>query len=142
MTTWEDHQAIVAVTLAYAWALDSREWQALDDVFTPDATAELLGRPSDGREAIVSRITRSLSRFDSTQHIVTNHQIAVTGDMATCRCYLQAQHVSQGDGGPDNFTIAGRYEDELARTPEGWRITHRVLIEMWTAGNPPGVGED
>jgi hypothetical protein len=31
--------------------------------------------------------------------------------------------------------IAGRYEDQLVRTPAGWRIHHRVLTVMWREGN-------
>jgi hypothetical protein len=31
--------------------------------------------------------------------------------------------------------VAGRYEDRLVRTADGWRIAHRELITMWTAGN-------
>jgi hypothetical protein len=38
--------------------------------------------------------------------------------------------------GDPNFIIAGRYEDELARTPDGWRIVFRKLTVMWTSGNP------
>ena len=37
-------------------------------------------------------------------------------------------------GGP-NYIVAGRYEDRLARTDVGWRITHRTLTVMWTEGN-------
>jgi len=38
------------------------------------------------------------------------------------------------DAGGDNFIIAGRYEDELLRTPDGWRISFRRLVVMWTQG--------
>ena len=135
MTTWEDHQAIVDVTLAYAWALDSGDWDALDEVFAEDATALLLNQHSEGRTAIVLRIRTSLAPFDSTQHIVTNHQVSITGDSAFCRSYLQAQHVRKGASGGDTFIIAGRYEDDLVRSDAGWRIAHRTLIEMWRDGN-------
>ena len=39
-------------------------------------------------------------------------------------------------------TIAGRYEDELVRSTDGWRISHRSLIEMWTAGDPHPTGRN
>ena len=31
--------------------------------------------------------------------------------------------------------MGGTYVDELARTAEGWRITHRVLEITWREGN-------
>jgi 3-phenylpropionate/cinnamic acid dioxygenase small subunit len=74
--------------------------------------------------------------MDETQHLISNHQINVQGDTATCRCYLQAQHVRKAAHGGPNFIIAGRYEDQLTRTSEGWRISFRRLVVMWTDGNP------
>ena len=70
---------------------------------------------------------------------MTNHQVRVDGDTAGCRCYLVGQHVKKGTQGGDNFIMAGVYEDELARTADGWRITHRTLTIHWTDGNPAVV---
>lgn len=123
------------VTIAYSWALDTKDWDALDDVFTPDVTAELVG-PLEGVEAIKARVRTALEPLDDSQHLVATHQVHVAGDRATCRCYLQAQHVRHdADGGP-TFMFGGRYEDELVRTAAGWRIARRVLVRMWTDGNP------
>ncbi|MSW21594.1 MAG: hypothetical protein F2873_11935 [Actinobacteria bacterium] len=33
-------------------------------------------------------------------------------------------------------TMAGRYDDDLVRTPTGWRISHRRLVATWADGNP------
>lgn len=130
-----DRQAIVDLTVAYCWALDTRDWNALDEVFTPDATADL-ARDVAGVDAIKARVAEALEPLDASQHLVATHQVTIDGDRATCRCYLQAQHVKHGvDGGP-NFIVAGRYEDELVRTSAGWRISRRTLVRTWTDGNP------
>jgi 3-phenylpropionate/cinnamic acid dioxygenase small subunit len=123
------------VTIRYCWALDTKDWAVLDTVFTEDANGDLL-EDVVGRVAIKKRVETALSRMDETQHLISNHQIVVRGDTATCRCYLQAQHVRKAAHGGPNFIIAGRYEDELKRTPEGWRISFRRLVVMWTDGNP------
>ena len=130
----DDRQAIIDVTIAYCWALDTKDWGRLDDVFVPDATADLGGTQHQGRADIIDRISTALSRYDDSQHMVTNHEVRVDGDEATCRCYLQAQHVSGGPLDGDNYLVGGRYEDRLVRTPDGWRIAHRELIVMWTDG--------
>jgi len=130
-----DERAVIDVTVAYTWALDGKDFEALRDVFLPDATAEL-GRHLEGIDAIIERIAGALGPLDDSQHLIGNHQVRLDGDQATCRCYLQAQHVrAAAEGGP-NFIIAGRYEDRLRRTPAGWRIAHRSLIPMWRDGNP------
>ena len=130
-----DRAAIVDITHRYCWALDTKDWAVLDTVFTPDATADLTV-DLVGREQILQRIKNALTPMDDTQHMVANHQIILDGDSATCRCYLQAQHVRKAAHGGPNFIIAGRYEDQLQRTSEGWRIVFRRLVVMWTEGNP------
>ena len=135
MTTTDDRAGIIDVTHRYCWALDSRQWQLLDDVFLADATAELASSPLADRAAIVARVQRAIMPLDATQHTVTNHMVEVRGDEAECVCYLHAQHVrAAAEGGP-LCVVAGRYHDRLARTPEGWRIAHRRLEIVWTEGN-------
>ena len=126
-----DRQAIIDLTIAYAWALDTRRWDDLDDVFVPDATADLV-RPLSGVAAIKDRVRAALEPLDASQHLVATHQVRVDGDEASCRCYLQAQHVVADEC----FMVGGRYEDRLVRTPAGWRIAHRTLVMMWTQGDP------
>ena len=126
-----DRDALLDLTIAYCWALDSRSFDELDDVFLPDATADL-GRRLVGRPAIKELIRTALVPLDVSQHTVSTHQFGVDGDRATGRCYLHAQHVAGGG----QFVVAGRYEDRYRRTPDGWRIEHRTLTVMWTAGDP------
>ena len=136
LQTLLDEREIHQVATRYCRALDTKNWALLDDVFVPDATAQL-GSPAilDGIEAIQGRIRTALQHLDDSQHLVGNHEIAVDGDTATHRCYLQAQHIREAAVGGPNYIVAGRYEDRLARTAAGWRITHRTLTVMWTEGN-------
>jgi ketosteroid isomerase-like protein len=136
-----DRLAIIDVTIAYTWALDTHDWDALDDVFTPDATASLLVELED-REAIKERIRRALTPLDDSQHMVSNHDVRVDGDTATSRCYLHAQHVRHAAEGGPNYIVAGRYEDRFTRAPDGWRIAHRTLTVMWTDGNRKVIRPD
>jgi ketosteroid isomerase-like protein len=130
----DDRQAIIDLTIAYCWALDSKDWEALRSIFLPDATA-LLGDERDGIESIIARVSGALGALDSSQHMISNHQVGVDGDTATCRCYLQAQHVRRSAEGSPNYIVAGRYLDRLVRTAEGWRIQRRDLLVDWTDGN-------
>jgi ketosteroid isomerase-like protein len=130
----DDRSAIIDLTIAYCWALDSKDWEALRSIFLPDATA-LLGDERDGIESIIARVSGALGALDSSQHMISNHQVGVDGDTATCRCYLQAQHVRRSAEGSPNYIVAGRYLDRLVRTAEGWRIQRRDLLVDWTDGN-------
>ncbi len=133
-----DRTAIIDLTIAYCWAIDTHDWDALDDVFSNDVTAVLAAPLLTGVEAIKARIKAALDPLDDSQHMVSNHQVTIApdGNSATCRCYLQAQHIRSdaANGGP-NFIIGGRYEDRMVRTPDGWRIQFRELVPMWREGN-------
>ena len=134
-----DERAIIQLTIDYAWALDTSDWDALRRVFTPDVVAHLGTGEQIGIEAVIEKCSGALGPLDDSQHIVTNQQVTVDGDTATCRAYLHAQHIRRQTEGGDLFVVAGRYEDQLVRTANGWRIKARDLIVMWTDGNPEVV---
>jgi 3-phenylpropionate/cinnamic acid dioxygenase small subunit len=136
LQTLLDEREIRNLAFRYCRALDTKNWPLLDEVFLADATAEL-GTPTtlDGIDAIRTRIRTALEHLDDSQHLVGNHEITVDGDVATHRCYLQAQHIRAAAVGGPNYIVAGRYEDRLTRTSQGWRISHRTLTVMWTDGN-------
>lgn len=132
-----DELDIVGATYRYCAAIDGRNWGDLARCFTPDATAVFGGLPGrhEGLAEIQMAISNSLEPLDASQHLVTNHLIELSGDAATSRCYVHAQHVRRGLEGGENFTLAGTYEDQWQRTAEGWRICLRTLSVTWTQGN-------
>jgi hypothetical protein len=134
-----DRDDIIDLAIAYTWALDTKNVEGLRQVFLPNATAMLRGVECDGVDAIIARIGGAILRLDHTQHFVGNHQVEVKGDVATHRCQLQSQHVTAGTEGGDNYIVGGYYEDRLERTPDGWRIAHRLMQQTWTEGNPSVV---
>ena len=104
-----DEREINRLCLQYTSALDDRDWPRLRTVFTPDAVAEYDGiDPCDGYDAIEQVCRTALTPLTHSQHLLGNVLPVVSGDEATCTCYLQAQHVRSGTAGGENFIIAGR----------------------------------
>jgi ketosteroid isomerase-like protein len=136
-----DERDITRLCHRYATALDTGDWPLLRTCFLPDAVAVYEGiGEQPGYDAIEALCRSYLAPLTQTQHLIGNVEVVVDGDTATAHCYLQAQHVRTGAEGGDLFVIAGRYSDELVRTPDGWRIARRALASWWTAGNPAVVG--
>jgi hypothetical protein len=131
-----DRDEIIDVAIRYTWALDTKHVDDLRNVFTADATAVLRGVECSGVDSIIARIGGSILRLDRTQHLVGNHQVTVEGDTGTHRCHLQSQHVLESAEGGSNYIVGGYYEDRVVRTPDGWRIAHRLMQQTWTDGNP------
>lgn len=128
------------LTHDYCWALDTGDWQALRDVFVPDVVADLGAGGQNGIDEVIERVSSALGKLDDSQHMVATHQIRIDGDTATCRCYLQAQHIKKDTPGGDHYMVGARYEDKLVRTPDGWRIAERTIVPMWRQGNTEVFG--
>jgi SnoaL-like domain len=135
-TDFDDRIAITDLTIDYCWTLDLKNFENLRNIFLPDASFDVGGTVFSGINNIIGKVSSALTMMDESQHLISNHQIRVDGDTATSRCYLQAQHVREAAVGGKNFIIAGRYEDTLRRTPDGWRIAYRSLVRTWWEGNP------
>jgi 3-phenylpropionate/cinnamic acid dioxygenase small subunit len=140
-----DRLDIEAVLTRYAWALDSKQFDELDDVFTPDAHIDYT---SSGGEAgaypdVKAWLAKVLPNFPAYQHLVTNKQITVDGDRATSRAeFYNPMVMAKRDGTTSIFFVGGEYHDQLVRTPNGWRIADRLEKSIWTDGavpqTPPG----
>lgn len=134
----DDQLAILRILSVYATALDTLALDRLDEVFTADARLEMGGKVMDlaGYRAMCDV---NLAALDATQHVVTNPEIAVAGDSATCRSYYTAQHAKNGCD-PPLALMGGWVDDRLARTAAGWRIVARTWTSVWFDGNADVLG--
>ena len=124
-----DRQAIIDLTVTYCRIVDGGEFGELRNLFTPDATAELGGTGQTGIDEICDRLSSALDQFVSWEHEVDDHEVSIDGDVATARCSVHAVHVRPAGESPLTYTVVGTYEDRLARSANGWRITHRSLVK-------------
>jgi SnoaL-like domain len=120
-----DRQAVIAVLNRYATCLDSRDWCGLDEVFHPDATAQY-GVPVNGRPEIIESIRGFLGGCGPSQHLLGNYEIHIDGDRAEAVTKARVIHVgARARAGLTPYEAIGVYRDQLVRTSDGWRITHR-----------------
>lgn len=104
-----------------AAALDGRDWAALGERFTPDAT----GYGKKGRAEIVAQVRRHLGGCGPSQHLLGNVRVTVDGDRARSLAYARVHHRGAGEHNEKFYECLGEYDDSWLRTPEGWRVTHR-----------------
>lgn len=138
-----DRQAVVDRVSAYGWALDDRDWNALAACFGEDGEADYgaqLGTHVGGA-AVAALCRRVLESLDSTQHVITNHEVRLEGDRASARCHVVAQHTRAEAPGGANYTIGASYRVALTRTADGWLIRRLELHVRWQDGNPRVLGD-
>lgn len=125
-----EDRAVTAVLLRYANALDMRDWPLFRSCFTEDVEAEYtgFGRWRGPRE-ITEFMRATHLDVGPTLHRITNISIWREEDDVRARCYVDAILMPVQPGGAVQRGI-GWYDDRLARTSEGWKISRRVFTPI------------
>lgn len=123
-----DRMEIEDLLVDYCHAIDTRDWPALDQVFTPDAVIDYTATGGIRGELpqIKDFLATALSGFASFQHMIGASRIRIDGDGATARTICHNPMVLDGGSGQARVMFVGLwYVDELVRTDAGWRIADR-----------------
>jgi hypothetical protein len=126
--TVEDRVEIGDLIARYAVVVDRHDYDRLDDLFTADARIDFtaFGGPAGPLPEIKAFLADSLRFFRRTQHLMGLPVIDLTGDHATARTPCTNPMVlDDADGTSKAWLIGLWYDDEFARTPDGWRFTSR-----------------
>ena len=126
----QDRDDVGRVIVRYATSVDQGDLERYATCFTEDVVVTGFGdRTFTDRATYVAWVASALARFSATHHQITNREIVLDGDRAHLRSYVQATHVLAAD--PEQLLILwGIYDDRLARTDDGWRITHHGLERL------------
>jgi hypothetical protein len=117
--------------------LDSRNFEGLRDLFTPDATVSTPGGTAYGHDAVVAQARRRHSTDVGIQHIITNVLIEHSDeDRATARANLLVSFARTGAADPSPFLLGEVYDLGLCRTPAGWRLVALTSTPVWTLNDP------
>jgi len=80
-------------------------------------------------------VRKTLSGFDATQHLSSNHVITLSGDTATCVSYMVARHYLVENGERLMHSIGGHYTNRLVREAGHWKISRCALTVTWEMGD-------
>ncbi|MPS67326.1 MAG: nuclear transport factor 2 family protein [Novosphingobium sp.] len=132
--------------VGYCYAVDSRDWDALDEFFTQDALidySEMVG-VRGGLTEIKQFLEAGLSPVLAYQHAVSTTKYAIDGDTAQTKtvCY-NPMTVSQGQSS-DTLVFGLWYIHDFIRTEQGWKISrlyeqkcYRINVPDWLAEQLP-----
>jgi hypothetical protein len=136
-----DRLEIMEVLYKYGQALD-HDPSMWDQIFTPDAVLDYPTRDADRQVRNDERQIKSAAQMGAdlaapfhgqgavSQHLVSNFLIEVSGDTATAKS--EARVIAcipiAASGNTEITDRVVSFDDELARTPDGWRIIRRRLM--------------
>jgi SnoaL-like domain len=130
---------------AYALAMDRNDIDAFPRLFVPDGALVVrapgrekpLGTfrgPGPDGVGLIARLMSDLYR--ATLHHITTHEAVIDGDRATGTTYCLAYHMVDGEVGGSLETLGVRYDEQLVRTPDGWRFEMRDATRLWSQITP------
>jgi hypothetical protein len=122
---------------AYTRAIDSGEWDRLDDVFTRDAYIDYSATGGiDGEYPKVKEwLAESLKAIPRRQHILAQREVYVVGDAAAVTAYVVNPMVlTRRPAGEQLWELGGYHRHKLVRTGRGWRSRELVEELVWKRG--------
>ena len=121
-----DHIEITQLLARYCHIVDEKAWDRLGEIFAPDGSMTVTGiyethtGPAALRELYSVKMNHPLAHHSTSVVVLEDH-----GDTARV---VSKWVTVRAEGG----TGTGVYADQLVRTPQGWRVLHRVA----TPGRP------
>ncbi|MEV5650577.1 nuclear transport factor 2 family protein [Nocardia sp. NPDC052254] len=135
-----DRLEIEDLMVRYSHAVDTQQWDLLDEVFTADAHIDYsaMGGACGGLTEIKTFLATVMPNFPAFQHLISNSSITVDGDNATGRTMCN-NPMLVGEPGNQNLMLCGLwYLDTFTRVGGNWRIARRVEEKsyMFLAAGP------
>ncbi|CAM3277724.1 polyketide cyclase [Mycobacterium intermedium] len=123
-----DRDEIFDLTVRYATAIDTRQYQLLAEVFTADAEVDYgeIGQWTSA-EQVVQFMEAVHVGAAHTMHRMSNQAIEIIGDTAKARTYIDALILTDNGSG---VNAVGYYDDHVVRTDAGWRIARRKFTSV------------
>ena len=109
------------------------DWDALDDVFTPDAHIDysVFGGSVGDLPSTKEFLAEAMPMFPALQHMVSGTTITIDGDTAETKTQCH-NPMTMGDADDPDLMVCGLwYVDKLVRTDDGWRIKERVEEKVY-----------
>lgn len=133
-----DRLAIQDLITAYSYAIDFRNFDELDDLFTIDATLDFTatGGIAGTLPEIKAWLASVLPNFTGHQHLVGTTRVVLDGDAATASSICHNPMYFDKDGKQQLLYVGLWYHDTFARTSEGWRMASRVQQKGYLHGLP------
>lgn len=130
-----DKQAIGEVLVRYCRGIDRCDPAVLASVYWPGAR-DNHGVYDGPAEGFIDFVLALLKTMKATSHCIGNVAIGLDGDRARGETYFTAHHIRDGEAGPDDHVVGGRYLDLFEKRQGEWRILDRLVVFDWDQAQP------
>ena len=127
-------RAIEQNIIAIARAMDSHNWEAIHAITADDVVADMGTGRLEGPHAITDLMRHYLERCGTTQHLIGNIVVDVSGDTATSRAYVHDSHLPPDNSSEVYFTL-GDYQDSWEKRGGRWVMVERIKHNRANVGS-------
>lgn len=135
---YQKMQDISQVILAYATAIDNRDWALFRQCFTNELMADYgdfgCWQTLDQFAGFMEQIHRDLG---ATMHRISNIVVSLDVETAQAKSYVDAVLMPGGSGGQPHRAM-GYYDDELVTVDGCWKIKRRIFTLVYSSSNLDG----
>lgn len=138
---WMNKLVVIETVSKFAYYADSREWEALQQLFTEEVKVDYTSLAGGEPVTIPAKVlmdswNQALTPLKSTQHLISNHIVDFENEhRAVCRAYFQAQHDFPNPFGGSQWTLGGKYLFRFVKENDQWKIAELVMTAVWASGN-------
>jgi hypothetical protein len=131
-----DREIVRNLYRRYAFGVDSIDFELVRSVFHPDCV--VVGTAEQGTlDDYLNGIEEALHQWDATMHFVGNQYIEIDGDRGHVESWVVGYHM-EAEGSPiDHLVLGLRYQDDIVRSGEDWKIIRRETTKQWHTGPFP-----
>jgi ketosteroid isomerase-like protein len=136
----QDRIEITDVLYRYASTIDTFDLEGLrgtlaDDLYAQYGNAE----PVHGGDAVAAWIAEAIASVIWQHHLLSVYSVEVDGDHAKALVYHTSHQVFEAE--PESAKLlVGRYQNELRREADGWKISRLVLELLWGESKVDAAG--
>lgn len=134
-----DREEIRELPQTYAYGIDTDDWALVASVFSADC--QVRGTLAEAPIAsYLVQLEPGVKAYEATLHFMGNQYVRVEGDRGHVETYAVAYHLEPEDSDLPDLTMGVRYQDDVRRDAEGWKICRRNVVKQWHRGPLPRPG--
>ncbi len=131
-----DRELIRDLPKIYAYGVDTRDFDLVASVFHPECVVTGTQR-TEAIDRYLKLLEPGVRQYHATLHFMGNQYVRVDGDGGHVETYAVAYHMEAEDSPIEDLLVGVRYQDDVVRVGDEWKINRRNVIRQWHRGPLP-----